>query len=651
MKPKKKFRLKHAAIASALAFSVPLLGHAGISYGDFYESWMAGTTNYDQCLAKYTTDSGKTGQQNDACWMYYGQSKFLNGNSPEAVNSKGVTVSIDQGHYNFQRIDDLNTTSTKDGQARRYIAFAKLLENDGYTVEAIRTTFTWAVTNGVCSGTLCGKKILVIANPLEFSDTPETNWVDPIYSAYTAQEIIDIKGWVAAGGSLLLIADHYPFPGSVAALGSEFGFNMDNGYHFDPNYNDVFLAKLFNTDLAQRMMRQEIKSSDPSPKGGTVTNTKTGAVTPRVIKDDLVDIVRQVMVALGAEVNSLVFWSGDRPKTLSKGYAYGDGWLSDHTITHGRAGFPVESIPYATSFTGQSFRYAQPSDQPGQICKPLMQLGEGTYNLLTVAQDAYFGVDSTESENNLVTDALTYQKVPKYTAYFISTANTAPKTDDCGGYLQGATVERGTGKVAVFGEAGMFTAQIAADMRSQMGFNNVLAGNNQQFVLNTLHWLDGKTLTDANRSATVPSNVGLSPSLVTQAINSAQEKVFMTLYALAKKADLNDPLGFANQHKAALVTKYADVECRIYNLDPLNLTDPLKNPFKCPTGPILPDAMAAEVDALVAAAPKTYAADYKAKYSGAGGGGCSIGNGDDPTLPILAFVAGAWLWLKRRRAD
>ena len=115
MKPKKKFRLKHAAITSAIAFSVPLLGHANISYGDFYEPWMAGTTNYDQCLAKYTTDSGKAGQQNDACWMYWGASKFLNGSAPAILNSKGVTVSIDQGHYNFEVVNKFRPPRNDNG--------------------------------------------------------------------------------------------------------------------------------------------------------------------------------------------------------------------------------------------------------------------------------------------------------------------------------------------------------------------------------------------------------------------------------------------------------------------------------------------------------------------------------------------------------
>ncbi|MFZ4535709.1 JDVT-CTERM domain-containing protein [Propionivibrio sp.] len=640
MKTEKKFRFKHLAVASTLALSVPILGHADILYGDFYESWMAGTTNYDQCLTNYTTKSGKSGQQNDACWMYYGASKFFNGNA--TAPSKGVTVWIDQGHYNFHRIDDKNPTSSKDGDAKRYIAFAKLLENDGYAVDALRTTFTWVDANndGVCDGgTLCGKKVLVIANPLHLSDTPETNWVDPIYSAYTPDEIAAIKNWVSSGGSLMLIADHYPFPGSVADLGAAFGFTQDNGYNFDPNYNDVFLSKLFNNELAQRIMRQVVKSTDPSPAGGTVTNAKTGAVSPRTVKDDLVDVVRQVMVALGAEVNSLLFWSGNRPNTISKGYAYGDGWLADHPITRGRAGFPAESIPYATSFTGQSFKYAETS---GQTCAPLMQLGEGTYSLLPPAQDAYFGVDSSDSENNMVTEALTNQKMPKYTAGFLSTANTAPRTD-CNGYLQGAAITRGTGKVVLFGEAGMFTAQIAADMRSQMGFSNVLAGPNQQFVLNTLHWLDGATLSDSNKASTAATNVGLSGSLLAQVENSAQEKVFTMLYNQAKKANINDPLSFANQYKAALVTKYKDSPCALEGIA-----------FKCPVAGVLPDAMSAEIDALVLAAQKTYGAEYVKKYDGAGtGSGCSIGNGDskDPTLPILAFLAAAWLGIKRRRAS
>lgn len=634
MKTEKTFRLKHLVMATALAVGVPLFVNAEIQYGEFYETWMAGATNYDQCLTKYTTNSGKTGQQNDACWMYYGAFKFLNGNSPQP--SKGITVWIDQGHYNFHRIDDRNTTSSKDGQARRYVAFAKLLENDGYTVDALRTAFTWIDTNGdgVCeSGTLCGKKILVIANALHSSDTPETNWVDPILSAYTADEITALRNWVNGGGSLMLIADHYPFPGAVADLGAAFGFTMDNGYHFDPSFNDVFLTKLFNNDLAKRIMRQELKTTDPSPAGGTVTNVKTGAVSPRTIKDDLVDVVRQVMVALGAEVNSLVFWSGSRPTKISQGYAYGDGWLDDHPITRGRSGFS-ESIPYVTSFTGQSFKYAETS---GQTCAPVMQLGEGTYNLLTVAQDAYFGVDSTDSETNLVTEALTNQKVPKYTANFVSTANSERKTD-CSGYLQGATITRGAGKIALFGEAGMFTAQVAADMRTQMGFNNALATPNQQFVLNTVRWLDGVTLGESNKSASAPSNTGLSGSLLTQAENSAQEKVFIALYNQAKKESVNDPLGFANQHKAALVTKYKDTSCALEGVA-----------FKCPTGAVLPDAMAAEIDALVAAAPKTFAADFKQNYSGAGG--CSIGSGEryDPTLPLLSFLAAAWLWVKRRR--
>ena len=62
---------------------------------------------------------------------------------------------------------------------------------------------------------------------------------------------------------------------------------------------------------------------------------------------------------------------------------------------------------------------------------------------------------------------------------------------DVGGWLQGATTKLGRGRVAFFGEAAMFTAQVAGPNRTPMGMNAPLAGENPQFVLNTLHWLSG----------------------------------------------------------------------------------------------------------------------------------------------------------------
>jgi len=60
---------------------------------------------------------------------------------------------------------------------------------------------------------------------------------------------------------------------------------------------------------------------------------------------------------------------------------------------------------------------------------------------------------------------------------------------DLAGYFQGAILSYGTGKIAVFGEAAMFTAQIA-NGTIKAGFNSEVAPQNAQFTLNLVHWLD-----------------------------------------------------------------------------------------------------------------------------------------------------------------
>ena len=56
--------------------------------------------------------------------------------------------------------------------------------------------------------------------------------------------------------------------------------------------------------------------------------------------------------------------------------------------------------------------------------------------------------------------------------------------------LQGAVRRVGRGRIAVFGEAGMFTAQ--RQNGATMGLNDPRAGGNAQFILNLLHWLAGR---------------------------------------------------------------------------------------------------------------------------------------------------------------
>ena len=57
------------------------------------------------------------------------------------------------------------------------------------------------------------------------------------------------------------------------------------------------------------------------------------------------------------------------------------------------------------------------------------------------------------------------------------------------GHLQGAVLSFDRGRIAVFGEAAMFTAQLSGPDRHAMGMNAEIAKQNPQFILNVMHWL------------------------------------------------------------------------------------------------------------------------------------------------------------------
>jgi hypothetical protein len=56
-------------------------------------------------------------------------------------------------------------------------------------------------------------------------------------------------------------------------------------------------------------------------------------------------------------------------------------------------------------------------------------------------------------------------------------------------WSQGALLARGKGRVAVFGEAAMFSAQLAGAEKRPMGMNAPTAKQNPQLLLNVMHWL------------------------------------------------------------------------------------------------------------------------------------------------------------------
>ena len=129
-------------------------------------------------------------------------------------------------------------------------------------------------------------------------------------------------------------------------------------------------------------------------------------------------------------------------------FARSDGSLADHPITRGRN--PSEHIDSILAFTGQAFRF----DGPGEA-------------LMTLRRNIVLLMPQVAWQFSKLT--------PRVSA---------------SGMLQGAVIQFGKGRVAAFGEAAMFSAQLDPSHRPN-GMNHPAAPQNAQFLLNVLHWLSG----------------------------------------------------------------------------------------------------------------------------------------------------------------
>lgn len=276
--------------------------------------------------------------------------------APAFASGTGPLVVIDQAHHNFH---------TAGG---RFRPFADALRRDGYRVDSLTTRFD--------SYALRGADILVISNALHPSDV--ANWSLPNPSAFAPEEIDAVVDWVSSGGSLLLIADHMPFPGAAAMLAEAFGFRFVNGFAFK------------------------------RPQQGIFAFTRS------------------------------------------------DGGLRGHPITDGGVRindrYSTERIRSITTFTGQGFH-------PAPAARPLMVF-DSTFVSLNPERAWQFDEDTP--------------------------------TVSLEGLAQGAVLKYGCGRVAVFGEAAMFSAQMAGPNADfPVGLNSPDAPQNLPFVRSVMLWLAG----------------------------------------------------------------------------------------------------------------------------------------------------------------
>ena len=141
-----------------------------------------------------------------------------------AYTKKHPRVLFDEAHNNFH---------TAGG---RYKAFADLITSDGYQVTSNTQKFT--------QETLAGFEVLVIANPLGAPVETGADFAAANKPAFTEAECDAVRGWVSAGGALLLIADHYPVGGAAGNLAKRFGVEMSNAFTDDPANYDPQLGQI-----------------------------------------------------------------------------------------------------------------------------------------------------------------------------------------------------------------------------------------------------------------------------------------------------------------------------------------------------------------------------------------------------------------------
>ncbi|HKI88267.1 MAG TPA: DUF4350 domain-containing protein [Draconibacterium sp.] len=146
------------------------------------------------------------------------------------------------------------------------------------------------------------------------------------------------------------------------------------------------------------------------------------------------------------------FYNGFALDTISKSgpaiFKRSDATLAENEITNGRnAG---ERVTRVASFTGQAFKL--PED-----ATPILKFNE---NFKIFLPD---------------------------TAWQF---NKKTKRIEVDGWSQGAYKKYGKGKVVVFGEAAMFSAQLAGPQKIKAGMNTEVAKENYQLLLNIIHWLD-----------------------------------------------------------------------------------------------------------------------------------------------------------------
>lgn len=202
------------------------------------------------------------------------QQRFDEENSP--------VVLVDQAHHNFLTING------------RYRPFFQVLESDGYTVKANNKRFTL--------NNLKNTNILVIANAL---DRDRQDWSPPYTQALSEEEVTSVTQWVSKGGSLVIIADHAPFPKVVESLINEFDFQFSNGHV------DSALFKADNGSLGQHVITSGDSIKQVKTFGGSAFKAPVTATSLLTLGEGVISLEPKIPFKIAATTakRSMQGWS------------------------------------------------------------------------------------------------------------------------------------------------------------------------------------------------------------------------------------------------------------------------------------------------------------------------------------------------------
>jgi hypothetical protein len=235
-----------------------------------------------------------------------------------------------------------------------------------------------------------------------------------------------------------------------------------DGYRVGAN-TDIFSAEaLARADvlvIANAMHEDSKDAFAPLPSRSAFTEAEVAAVERWVRGGGSLLLIADHMPLAGhAETLAAAFgvrfhngFAVDAAQNGQIAYRRADGSLVPGLVADGRGA--DQRVELVRSFAGQAFRV-----DPTVDATPLLLLPEGSTVLLPEVAWQFS------------------ERTPR-----ISAAN----------LLQGALVRHGNGRVAVFGEAAMFTAQLAGPQRQPVGMNSPQAPENARYLLNVMHWLGG----------------------------------------------------------------------------------------------------------------------------------------------------------------